>query len=216
MLIVGDEARKKQVIEALIKETEIQQGKNARESKTYARIVNQDHHARVTGLLKDGKVVYGGHVDAADRYVDPTIMDCDQSSRDCRILRDEIFGPLLPTLTFPQLDDAIKYINDQPKALALYVFSSNTKNIEKVLSQTTSGSACVNEAVLQYLNNYLPFGGVGPSGVGSSHGKAGFQEFSHGKSVLYRGTWSDVPIRYLPHVDQGWVQKAFSYVMGMN
>jgi len=215
VLIIGDENRKKVVLESLKEELKAQFGHDIQNSGRFGRIINDTHFQRVSSMLKDGEVCFGGKTDAKDKYIEPTLMLVN-SQDEKQVMSEEIFGPILPILLFRTLDDAISFINSKPKPLALYLFSSNQANIDQVLSKTTSGSACVNEAVFQYLNPYLPFGGVGPSGVGSNHGKSGFLEFSHSKAVLERGTKTDVPLRYLPHIEKPWVQSVFEVIMGLD
>lgn len=176
--------------------------------------MNSKHFARVDDLLKSaGKVIYGGKTNAADRFIEPTVLaDC---KPDSPVMNEEIFGPLLPIVYVPTADSAIAYIQAKPKPLTLYIFSGSSKKIDYLLSRTHSGTACVNEAVFQYLNPHLPFGGVGPSGVGAIHGKASFLEFSNSKSVLLRSTTGDLYFRYLPHLQEQWVQNLFDFLMGL-
>ena len=212
VVIVGNEARQKEVLAALIKEVQTQYPGDVLLHPEYARVVNEKHYARVESLLKSGgKVLLGGKCFPEHRCIEPTIIvDCHPDSA---ILSEEIFGPLLPVVGFPDADEAIAYIRSKPKPLTLYVFSSNQKKADYVLSRTSSGSACVNEAVFQFLNPGLPFGGIGPSGSGAYHGEASFREFSHQKSIVYRSTFADLPIRYLPHVGEEWVQRLFTFLL---
>lgn len=164
-------------------------GKDAQkvDSPDLARIVNPRHVARLKGLLDDATargahVISGGQIDESKRYIAPTLLD--SIPEDAEIMREEIFGPLLPIITFTELDQVIARINANPKPLALYVWSRNNENIKKVMQQTTSGGACINHSVVQFLHGNLPFGGVNNSGIGSGHGYHGFLAFSHERGVV--------------------------------
>jgi len=152
----------------------------------YPRIVNQSHVQRLKKLLEEcqDKVVIGGTIDSAQRYIAPTVLiDVDPNSL---IMKDEIFGPLLPILCVSDLQEAIEFVNDRPKPLALYVFSNVKSEVQKVLDSTSSGGVCVNDVLVHITHDGLPFGGVGSSGMGSYHGRKSFETFSHQKSVLIR------------------------------
>lgn len=166
-------------------------------SPDYARIINDRHYARLEALLQSGEQVAGGKTDAGQRYIAPTILD--QVSWDDPVMQDEIFGPILPVLTYEDVKEAIDQINRRPKPLALYLFSRNQKLQQQVLHSTSSGGVCLNDTVMQVGVPALPFGGVGESGMGSYHGKAGFDTFSHFKSVLQKPFWPDLPLRYPPY-----------------
>ncbi|MDB5769533.1 MAG: alkH, partial [Collimonas fungivorans] len=164
-------------------------GKGAEQagSANLARIVNQRHTARVKSLLDDAtargaRIVTGGAIDEDQRYIAPTLLD--GIPDDAKIMREEIFGPLLPVISYDQLDTVIARINAEPKPLALYVWSRKQANIAKVMQQTTSGGACINHCVVQFLHGNLPFGGVNNSGIGSAHGHYGFLAFSHERAVV--------------------------------
>ncbi|HEY9638830.1 MAG TPA: aldehyde dehydrogenase [Coleofasciculaceae cyanobacterium] len=166
-------------------------------SPDYARIINPKQFARLAELLSSGNVVMGGEAIAEQKYIAPTILD--SVGWDDRIMQDEIFGPILPVLEYDRLEDAIAQINARPKPLALYLFSKNPQVQQQVLQQTSSGGVCINDTIMQIGPSTLPFGGVGDSGMGSYHGKAGFDTFSHKKSVLYKPFWLDLPLRYAPY-----------------
>jgi aldehyde dehydrogenase (NAD+) len=157
------------------------------DSPDLARIVNPRHVARIKGLLDDAtsrgaRVISGGQYDESKRFIAPTLLD--GIPEDAEIMREEIFGPLLPIISFTNLDSVIARINADPKPLALYVWSRNKDNIKKVMQQTTSGGACINHSVVQFLHGNLPFGGVNNSGIGSGHGHYGFMAFSHERGVV--------------------------------
>lgn len=213
VIVVGTEQQQKVVTEALVAEIKRAYPGDVKSNKEYARIVNDRHFSRVQSLLSGGKIIHGGKSDASQKFIEPTVLvDCDLKHP---LMTDEIFGPLMPLIYASTVDEAIQFVRSKAKPLALYVFSSSSKNINQILARTTSGSACVNETVFQYLNSNLPFGGVGNSGVGSYHGKASVLEFSHARSVLVKWTFGDLPIRYLPYIGQDWVQKLFLFLMTM-
>ena len=172
-------------------------GKNPAASPDYARIINQKQFNRLNDLLQDGNIVIGGETKPEERYIAPTIIegiDCDSA-----IMQEEIFGPILPVLEYENLDEAIALVNSRPKPLALYFFSRNKQKQEQILRETSSGNVCINDTVMQFGVPSLPFGGVGNSGIGSYHGKASFDTFSHYKSVLNKGLWFDLTVRYAPY-----------------
>lgn len=158
----------------------------------YCRIVNDRHTARLKGLFDDAvengwEVALGGNIDVANRFVSPTILTGRKENSELfktRIMQEEIFGPLLPILTYKNIDEAIARINSQPKPLALYIFGNNDQFNERVIKRTSSGDVCVNQNLVHFLQSNLPFGGVNNSGIGSSHGEYGFKAFSHERSVL--------------------------------
>ncbi|NEQ76780.1 MAG: aldehyde dehydrogenase [Okeania sp. SIO2C9] len=172
-------------------------GKNPANSPDYCRIINEKQFSRLTNLLQDGKIVIGGETNSEDRYIAPTIIE--GVSWDSLIMQEEIFGPILPVLEYSNLEEAIAIVNSRPKPLALYFFSRNKQKQEQVLTETSSGNVCINDTVMQFGVVSLPFGGVGNSGIGSYHGKASFDTFSHYKSVLKKGLWFDLSWRYAPY-----------------
>jgi aldehyde dehydrogenase (NAD+) len=184
-------------------------GEDPKASPDFGRIVSEAHHQRLTGFLTDGELVAGGQADAAQRYLAPTILR--QVDPEAAVMQDEIFGPILPILTVKSVDEAIGFVRRRPKPLALYVYSSNRANTDRVLEQTSSGGACVNDCVAHLATPDLPFGGVGPSGMGAYHGKFSFETFSHRKSVLDKSTWIDVKLRYPPYAGK---LKWFKRLMG--
>jgi aldehyde dehydrogenase (NAD+) len=175
-------------------------GEDPRQSKDYGRIINERHHRRLTALLDDGEAACGGQGDVATRYLAPTILR--KVSPSSRLMAEEIFGPLLPVLPVDSIDQAIEFVNDRPKPLALYVFTENGDTAEKVLHSTSSGGACVNDTMMHLSVPDLPFGGVGESGMGAYHGKTSFDTFSHKKSVLAKSVRLDLPLRYPPYDDK--------------
>ncbi len=178
-------------------------------SPDYARIINERHFDRLVSLLdsSDGTVVSGGEHDRDDRFIAPTVID--GVSPDAPVMQEEIFGPLLPVLTYETLDEAIDFVNDRDKPLALYIFTSDSKVKEAVLERTSSGGVCVNQTLLHNAIPDLPFGGVGPSGMGAYHGRAGFETFTHRKSIYSRTTLVDPDLLYPPYTDskQKWTKR---------
>ncbi|MCX2740278.1 aldehyde dehydrogenase [Pontibacter anaerobius] len=172
-------------------------GEDPQQSPDYARIVNGRHFNRLSSFLKDGIVRAGGSTDASSRYIAPTLLD--QVTWQHPIMQEEIFGPILPVLTFTSLDEAIDMVRQHEKPLALYFFSSDEQKKEQILKHTYFGGGCINDTISHLINPNLPFGGVGHSGMGSYHGQSSFDLFSQQKSVLHRGTWLDLPLRYPPY-----------------
>ena len=170
-------------------------GDTIKESRFYGRIINDGAVDRLAGLLNQGKIHTGGQVDTAERFISPTIID--EVKPGFLIMQEEIFGPILPVMTFKKVEEAIRYINENKKPLAFYYFGNN-KDAKDVLAKTTSGGACVNDTLLHIGNHHLPFGGVGYSGMGSYHGKRSFLAFSHNRAVFTSPTWFDLPMKYIP------------------
>ena len=177
-------------------------GSDPRQSNDYARIVNERHHDRLMKLL-DGRdydaTVIGGTGDRTSRYLAPTILA--GVKPDAAVMEDEIFGPILPVLTVGDVDEAIRFVNDRDKPLALYAFSSDDDTLEHVVANTSAGGVTLNHAVLHLAVPDLPFGGVGQSGMGSYHGKSGFDTFSHFKAVLDKPTRPDPALMYPPYTN---------------
>lgn len=167
------------------------------ESEDYPRIINDDHFDRLLSFLKDGTLVSGGKTNMELRYISPTVLS--DISWDDKIMQDEIFGPILPVLTFNTIDDAIDQVLQTPRPLALYVFTNSSITERKVLEQVPFGGGAINDTIAQFGNHHLSFGGVGASGFGSYHGKASFDSFSHQKSIMKKNFLLDIPIRYAPY-----------------
>ncbi|MBT5754837.1 MAG: aldehyde dehydrogenase family protein [Acidimicrobiaceae bacterium] len=175
-------------------------GDDPQQSADYARIVNEGHHDRLMKLLSDGgyeATVFGGTGDRKTRYVAPTALTGVKA--DAAVMADEIFGPILPVLAIGDVDEAIRFVNDREKPLALYAFSSDDDTLEHVVANTSAGGVTLNHAVLHLAVPDLPFGGVGQSGIGAYHGKSGFDTFSHFKPVLDKPTRPDPALMYPPY-----------------
>lgn len=175
-------------------------GENPAQSPDYGRIIHRRHFDRLIAFLDKGEIIFGGDYHADDRYLAPTLID--GVTWDDPVMQEEIFGPILPILTYDTLEEAIDLVNDRPKPLALYFFSHDRQKQERILQATSSGGVCINDTVMQVGVNTLPFGGVGESGIGSYHGRASFNTFSHSKSILKREFWLDLGWRYAPYTAQ--------------
>ncbi|MCQ8185533.1 aldehyde dehydrogenase family protein [Parvularcula maris] len=172
-------------------------GENPQASEDYARIVNERHLERLEKLLGAGEIVVGGEVDKADRYLAPTILK--DVKPDDPVMQEEIFGPILPCLKVSSVDEAIAFIKERDKPLALYVFTASDEIAGRFERETSAGTMMVNDAVIFQTNHHLPFGGVGPSGMGAFHGRHSFDDFSHLKAVMKRPFWGDAKLRYPPY-----------------
>jgi aldehyde dehydrogenase (NAD+) len=185
------------LVEALKQRIQACYGDHPAQSPNLSRIVNERQFDRLVGLLNRGNVLIGGDHNHQERFIAPTLID--GITWDDPIMKEEIFGPILPILTYRTLDEAITAINQRPNPLALYLFAKDKAIQNQVLHQTTSGSLCINDVILQVAVWDLPFGGVGNSGVGSYHGPHSFNTFSHLKSVLKKPFWMDLDWRYPPY-----------------
>lgn len=185
---------KEQLIEALRHEITEQYGENPLNNESYVRIVSERHFERLCTFLKDGKTVIGGNYKKETLHIEPTVVT-DITWQDA-VMEDEIFGPILPIIEYDKIEEVIETIQHHPKPLALYVFSEDRKVQEKVTSNISYGGGCINDVVYHLATPYLPFGGVGSSGLGSYHGEQSFRTFSHYKSILSQSTAFDMKIRY--------------------
>jgi acyl-CoA reductase-like NAD-dependent aldehyde dehydrogenase len=171
-------------------------GQDPRRSPDFGRIVNAAHFARLVNYLEAAKVVHGGAHDSTDLFIEPTILV--GVPWEAPVMREEIFGPILPVLSFENLDEALALLRERPVPLALYLFTGNRAQEARVLAETRSGGVCVNDVISHMIGSGLPFGGLGESGFGAYHGRAGFDAFSHQRSIMRRATWLDAPFRYPP------------------
>ncbi len=160
-------------------------------------IVNDRHFERLTGLMQSGVLYYGGESDPVARRILPTILD--RVSPDDPVMQEEIFGPILPVLTFHAIGEAIAFVNARPKPLALYLFTTDGEAERRVLNETSFGGGCVNDTIIHLATSHMGFGGVGESGMGSYHGKQSFDTFTHYKSIVKKSNWIDLPMRYRPY-----------------
>jgi aldehyde dehydrogenase (NAD+) len=179
---------------------EINQNYKGNEQNTgdnYLRIININNFNRLEQQIDKDKVFCGGSTNKDHRFISPTVLQ--NVTFEDKIMQDEIFGPILPVLSFTQLDEAIKSVKERPKPLACYIYSKNRKTIDKLLTEISFGGGAVNDSVMHLTNDHLPFGGVGFSGIGNYHGKAGFDNFSHYKSILDKPFWFESKIKYAPY-----------------
>jgi aldehyde dehydrogenase (NAD+) len=198
--VLVDRRVKDRLLERIVAAVRVFYGKDPAHSPDFGRIVNAEHVDRLARLLSCGQIVTGGSFDRERRYVAPTVIDGIRG--DEPIMDDEIFGPLLPVMTYDRLEEALSYLERRPRPLALYVFSRDRGFQERVLSRTSSGGACVNDTTIHFAVPGLPFGGVGDSGMGRYHGRAGFDAFSNERSIVRNGFLLDVLLRYPPYRDR--------------
>ena len=188
---------KDRLVEALCQEVRRQYGEDPLRNPRYGRIVNEKHFQRLLGLMDPDKTVIGGQSSPETLQIAPTILD--RVSPGDPVMQEEIFGPILPILTFDRFEDLYGLLADQPKPLALYLFSENRPRVRQALSRLRFGGGCVNDVVIHLATSAMGFGGVGESGMGAYHGRTGFEAFSHTKSIVDKRTWMDLPMRYQPY-----------------
>ena len=186
---------KAELLEEIKKSFKEMLGNNSAESEYYGRIVNFEAMKRLMSYL-DTEVYYGGKADFKQKYISPTILDLVKPEDE--VMQQEIFGPILPVMEFTELQEALTYINEREKPLALYYFGNN-ETAKKVLKETSSGGVCINDTLLHVANHKLPFGGVGNSGMGKYHGKESFLAFTHERGVVSSSTKLDIPLKYPPY-----------------
>ncbi|WP_309614024.1 aldehyde dehydrogenase [Flavobacterium sp.] len=184
-------------IESLKKEITAAYGENPETSPDFPRIINQKNWSRLTAMLTNETLLTGGKTNSQDFYLAPTLVD--EPSLDSLVMADEIFGPILPVLTFENEGDLASIISRYEKPLSLYVFSNNKAFAKKIIQNYSFGGGCINDTVVYFSNKRLPFGGVGHSGIGAYHGKLSFDTFTHRKAVVKKANWLDIPIRYAPY-----------------
>ena len=188
---------KDQLVAEIVKQIEHQYGKEPLERSDYGKIINEKHYHRVMGLISGEKVITGGYGQEKTCRIAPTVMD--GVCWDDPVMQQEIFGPVLPVLTFDSLEQVYDRLQNSAKPLALYLFSSSKANIREVTSRLRYGGGCINDTVIHLATSQMGFGGVGESGMGAYHGKRGFDAFSHTKSIVDKKTWLDLPMRYSPY-----------------
>ena len=187
------------LLEAIKRKLTAHYSDNVQKSEDYGRIVNERHCARLASYLEGQNIVHGGNVDVEQRFIEPTIVL--EPTLDSPLMQEEIFGPILPIVTVDSMEDAVEFINQRAKPLAMYIFTQRKHIEQMLLKRTSAGSVCINDGFMFMVNAELPFGGVGHSGMGSYHGKWGFDVFSHQKSVMKRSFWFDLDVRYAPFND---------------
>lgn len=184
-------------VKEVCKQVKKQYGENPLNNPDYGKIINQKHFERVLGLIDERKVVLGGECNEKTLQIAPTVMD--HVTWEDAVMQEEIFGPLMPILTYESLEEVYELLSEKPKPLALYFFSQDKRRIKEVTERCSYGGGCINDVVIHLATSEMGFGGVGESGMGSYHGKAGFEAFSHTKSIVDKKTWIDLPMRYQPY-----------------
>ena len=163
-------------------------------------IISEKHYRRVKGLLEGQTILLGGECDDARRFIAPTLLD--ETDPESPVMQEEIFGPILPMITYTNLDDAVAFVRSRPKPLAFYLFTSSKAVEDKVLGSCAFGGGCINDTIIHLATSNMPFGGVGDSGMGSYHGKESFDTFTHYRSIVKKYTWLDLPMRYHPYTEK--------------
>ena len=192
--ILCDKRIRDELITAILAEIEKQFGKEPLKNPNYGKIINEKHFERILGLINGEKLVYGGQSEPESLRIAPTVLN--NITWDDAVMGEEIFGPLLPILTFDTLNEALDTVESHPHPLALYFFSEDKAAQKKVLDTCRFGGGCINDTIIHLATSDMPFGGVGESGMGSYHGRVGFETFSHYRSIVDKKTWMDLPIRY--------------------
>ena len=195
--ILCERSVKDAFVQAVVAEIKKQYGENPLANPDYGKIINGKHFERLCGLIDPEKVVVGGQVSPATCQIAPTVMD-GVTEADA-VMGEEIFGPIMPILTFDNFDAMVDSLKGKDKPLALYLFTSNRKHVRRVTTELSYGGGCINDVVIHLATSAMGFGGVGESGMGSYHGKDGFDAFSHYKSIVDKKTWLDLPMRYQPY-----------------
>lgn len=195
--ILCDASIKDDLIQEIKKQITRQFTEHPLTNEDYGKIINQKHFDRICGLIDSSKVVHGGKSNPDTLKIEPTVMD--NVTYDDKVMSEEIFGPVLPIITFDDIDMIIHKINSMPHPLALYLFSGNKANIKKITSRVGFGGGCINDTIIHLATSEMGFGGFGESGMGSYHGRDGFNTFSHYKSIVDKKTWIDLPMRYQPY-----------------
>ena len=194
--ILCEASVKEQLTAELIRQVKKQFGEHPLDNADYGKIINEKHFARLCGLIDAEKVILGGETDAARCRIAPTLMD--NVTREDAVMGEEIFGPILPILTYEDFDATLDDLKGHEKPLALYLFSSDKAHIRRVTREMSYGGGCINDCVIHLATSSMGFGGVGESGMGAYHGQRGFEAFSHMKSIVDKKTWMDLPMRYQP------------------
>ena len=175
-------------------------GENPADSPDFARIVNAKNWQRLVSMIEPGKVIFGGQSDYSDFYIAPTLVE--ETALDSLLMKEEIFGPILPILVYEKEKEIEAIISKYEKPLALYVFTESKSFSRKIIQKFSFGGGCINDTMIQFANKRLPFGGVGHSGIGAYHGEMSFDTFSHKKSIVKKANWLDLPMRYAPYHDK--------------
>ncbi len=194
--VLCEKTIKDELVKEIINQIKKQYGDSPLENKDYGKIINDKHFERLSGLIDKEKVLFGGKTDEVSNRIEPTVMN---ATWEDLVMQDEIFGPVLPILTYDTIEEVIEVLHSKPKPLALYFFSQNSHNIRLITERLSFGGGCINDCVIHLATSEMGFGGVGESGMGSYHGREGFKAFSHTKSIVNKKTWIDLPMRYQPY-----------------
>ena len=206
--ILCDGSIRDELVAALTREIRSQFGVQPLKNKNYGKIINDKHYLRLLGLIDPQKVVIGGSRDEASCRIEPTVM-VDVTWEDA-VMQEEIFGPILPIITYGELEEALAIIEARPRPLALYCFTEDKAVMDRVLTKCRFGGGCINDCIIHLATSEMPFGCVGESGMGGYHGKFGFEEFSHIRSIVDKKTWLDLNVRYQPYSKQKlWLLRKF-------
>ncbi len=195
--IYCDRSIKERLLKEIKKQIQKQYGKQPLTREGYGKIINEKHFDRILGLIDKNKVICGGHADRCGLQIEPTVMD-NVTFADA-VMQEEIFGPVMPILTYDSLEEAVRNINSLPHPLALYIFTNNKTKAAQITSRCGFGGGCINDTIIHLATSEMGFGGFGASGMGSYHGKSGFDTFTHYKSIVDKKTWLDLPMRYQPY-----------------
>jgi len=198
-LLVNSKVKVK-LVAALKEEIILAYSENPEISKDFARIINSKNCKRLASFLENESILFGGQTNESDNYIAPTLLD--EPKLESLVMKDEIFGPILPILSYENENEIDEIISNYEKPLALYVFSNNIKWAKNIVKKYSFGGGCINDTVIHFSNNRLPFGGVGHSGIGAYHGRMSFDTFTHKKAIVKKATWLDLPLRYAPYKDK--------------
>lgn len=195
--ILCEKSVKEEFVVEVITQIKNQYGEKPLDNKDYGKIINEKHFARLCGLIDQSKVVIGGESNPETYQIAPTVMDCVTEAD--AVMGEEIFGPIMPILTYDDFDAVVDDLKDKDEPLALYLFTSDKRHIKRITTELSYGGGCINDVIIHLATSEMGFGGVGASGMGAYHGKDGFDAFSHYKSIVDKKTWMDLPMRYQPY-----------------
>lgn len=201
--VLVEKAVKEKLLTCIKEEIRRMFGEHPLENPDYGKMINQKHFDRVRGLIDPMKLVVGGQAQEETLRIAPTVL-ADVTAED-PVMQEEIFGPVLPVIPVKDIEEAIRFVQERPKPLALYVFTEDKRTEQRILTETSYGGGCINDTIIHLATSEMGFGGVGNSGMGSYHGKKSFDLFSHEKSIVKKSTWMDLPMRYQPYT--GWKEK---------
>ncbi|MGN0818657.1 MAG: aldehyde dehydrogenase [Candidatus Coproplasma sp.] len=194
--VLCERSVKDKLVAEIISQIKVQFGEEPLKNPDYGKIINAKHFGRIEKLIEKDRIIYGGERNSQSQKIAPTLIEGDWN---CAAMREEIFGPVLPILTFDSFDEVYSALNGKPEPLALYIFSQDKSRIREVTARCRYGGGCVNDTVIHLATSEMGFGGVGESGMGAYHGEVGFKAFSHEKSIVDKKTFIDLPMRYQPY-----------------